>query len=132
MKALLRRFGVPLTHPEFALPGLLMLCLGIIAGIGASILRNDLALWLLTALTLSSGVALLLKTRVGTALLIATVALNLCHSTGRIEWSLNGLLSLVLGLAFTATMALFVVAQFQFHRSRGARRRNALVLPPQH
>ncbi len=121
MKALLRRFAHLPAHPEFAFPGLLMLCSGIAFGVSTFFLDDDLAFWLLAALTLASGAALLLKTRVGTALLIATMILNLCHG-----WRLPGFLGLALGLAFTATMALCVLMQFQFHKGRASR----LALPP--
>lgn len=121
MKALLRRFAHLPAHPEFALPGFLMLCLAIAFGISTIFLDNDLAFWLLAALTLASGAALLLKTRIGTALLIATVILNLCHG-----WRFPGFIGLALGLAFTVAMALCVLMQFQFHKGRASR----LALPP--
>lgn len=130
MNALLRPFARLLTRPEFVLPGLLMLCLGIGFGISAVLWDHDLGYWLIAVLTLGAGIMLLLKTRVGTALLIATVVLNLCDSASGFGWSRYGFPGLALGLAFTAAMVLCALMQFQFHKGRVSRPADVFVLPP--
>jgi len=132
MNALFRRLGHPLPYPEFVCPGFLLLAIGSVFGIGAVFLHGNLSLWLLAALMLAAGVTLVMKLRVGTALLIATLVLTLCEGTGRIEWSLGGVIRFGLGLAFLASMVACITAQFQFHRERDIRRPDRLILPPPH
>ena len=132
MRTFFQRFGQPFAYPEFVCPGFLLLCIGSVFGIYAVLLRGDLSVWLLAALMLAAGVTLVMKTRVGTALLIATLVLSLCHGTGQIEWTAYGLIRFALGLVFLASMVACLIAQFQFHRKLDSQRPDQLILPPPH
>lgn len=109
----------PLKNPEFTVPGMLALLIGVTFALPAFAVGNIQHAGLIAALLIATGVGLLCKSMAGTVLLIFTLALQLFYRIPRLEftpWTKS--VSLVLGLLWLASMISAVIVQIQFHRNR--------------
>ena len=134
MKILTKAAWKPLRNPEFACPGLLMLLIGLTVGPGIWLVlggSGGLMYSLISGLLILTGLTVLMKSRLGTVLLLVVLILGFYDAVGEIEVSWSLLPRAVLGLLFWGSMFGCVVSQLEFHRARRERREQEFVLPPQ-
>ena len=136
MKIFTKAAWQPLRHPEFTFPGLLYLMIGAILAVPvwmiwrSGIELREMEFMSLSGLMILTGMALLLKSRIGTVLMVVLVIYGLYTSVASIGFSWSRVPRFLASLLFWASMIGCAVFQFQFHRSRGKQRLNEFVLPP--
>lgn len=113
-----QRLLKPLKYPEFTVPGFLCLMIGSILAAAAWIIGGPLDLPIISGLLIVTGAALMLRTELGTLLLILVLAFGIHDAAGRIDFSWSNLYRHVLGLVFLASIMLSLVEQIDFHRFR--------------
>ena len=115
----------PLTHPEFFIPGVVLIMLGIVFMATAGLLHTthvleDGLLLLGGALALVTGILVARRTRLGTALLcllllgsaVARVA------TSSLANTLTGWMNDLIGLMIFVSLAIHLRQQIAYHRAR--------------
>ena len=118
MIPLKRRLLKPLKYPEFMVPGMLCLMIGTVLAAAGWMIDGFVDLPMLSGLLVVTGTALLLRSELGSALMVLVLGLGLYHAYGRFEFSWSGMLRVLTGLIFLASMVQCLVDQIDFHRFR--------------
>lgn len=113
-----QRLLKPLKYPEFTAPGLLCLMIGSLLAAASWIIGGPLDLPIISSLLIVTGAALMLRTELGTLLLILLLAFGIHDAAGRTEFSWSNLYRYVLGLVFLGSIVLCLIEQIDFHRFR--------------
>lgn len=118
MSDLKRRLLKPLEHPEFMVPAMLCLMIGIAFLSATWVLSTDTNTLWTGALLLVTSLTLMLRTWVGTVLLMIVLGLALVDGWDHFEWSWSSLLRGLLSLIFLVSMIGCLVKQEAYHRIR--------------
>jgi hypothetical protein len=118
MIPLKRRLLKPLKYPEFTVPAMLCLAIGIAFLSSVWVLSSDTNTVWTGVLLLVTSLALMLRTWVGTVLLMLVLGLALIDGWDRFEWSLNSALRGVLSLILLISMIECLAKQEAYHRLR--------------
>jgi hypothetical protein len=113
-----RQLLKPLKHPEFTVPGMLCLLIGIAFLSATWVLSTDTNTLWTGALLLVTSLTLMLRTWVGTVLLMLVLGLALVDGWDRFEWSLNSVLRGILSVVFLISMIGCIAKQEAYHRLR--------------